>query len=503
MEVDTFTILTSSPIKSPFSSGKKRIATPTAQRSSPLDRSKVSHKRALSSQLGSSPLKKRSQVQDGKDMVEYETQDRTHLPQFALHSRHVTLDFKLFDRESGYIMYAKDSQTKTLYALFPNVVEISIRPPIILFKFKQLPPKPWPLTVAGISCVFTDNDEYTGEVVGWPAVRAAGTIDLRPAVDFDDTTDGFDHLHKIMDWYNNQKLKIFEVRSFGAYLQVVVADETSKKSLPDRFNTVPVRYLWKSAVPARTPTAKRAIAPRGTTYDTTDYTRVFKDKSMCPGVMITSAKYPIAEHPGHSEWTTVTSGVQVQDAQGNKFVTVPTHMFARNPQDRSVWHPDPVNGVKIGTVSRVIPNTDISLMRLEPGFTYKNETFDNAETNQPLVITALATTASTRFDPVVMDTPQMGTSWGAVTVFGLQQDADGANRVQHEWYAFQSHPDDPEDDKFQREPHAGVCGALITNDSTVVGFYHLLGPAPTPNQRQYSLAISALELSSRGYTTVG
>ncbi|KAK2735611.1 hypothetical protein FQN55_002195 [Onygenales sp. PD_40] len=67
-----------------------------------------------------------------------------------------------------------------------------------------------------------------------------------------------------------------------------------------------------------------------------------------------------------------TSGILMEDLEGNCFFTVTSHSFPRNCL--GVYHPNK-NGKVIGSVDHEIKDSDIALAKLTPGMQYKNETF--------------------------------------------------------------------------------------------------------------------------------
>ena len=65
-----------------------------------------------------------------------------------------------------------------------------------------------------------------------------------------------------------------------------------------------------------------------------------------------------------------TSGVPVKSYDGECYVTVSAHGFARTlsrSEPAEVWHLTKETGRSIGTITRVLGDTDIGLMTLEPG----------------------------------------------------------------------------------------------------------------------------------------
>lgn len=68
-------------------------------------------------------------------------------------TQHLKLDFE-FSREGRF---PDDDQTSQIFKIFPTAHKVSFRPPFITVVCKVLPPKPWPVTVAGMPLFLTDE----------------------------------------------------------------------------------------------------------------------------------------------------------------------------------------------------------------------------------------------------------------------------------------------------------------------------------------------------------
>lgn len=72
-------------------------------------------------------------------------------------SNPITLSFSLI-KNGRYIGPPKDGFTE-LASLFRTTYAVEVRPPFLLFRVRIIPPKPWPLSVAGLPPRFT-TDEF-------------------------------------------------------------------------------------------------------------------------------------------------------------------------------------------------------------------------------------------------------------------------------------------------------------------------------------------------------
>lgn len=51
-------------------------------------------------------------------------------------------------------------------SLFPTTYAVEVRPPFLLFRVRTIPPKPWPLSVAGLPPRFTTDEFKPGWDIG-------------------------------------------------------------------------------------------------------------------------------------------------------------------------------------------------------------------------------------------------------------------------------------------------------------------------------------------------
>jgi hypothetical protein len=196
----------------------------------------------------------------------------------------------------------------------------------------------------------------------------------------------------------------------------------------------------------------------------------------------------LVEADGKTEETfkITTSGILVVDRHGQLFITVATHGFE---DDGLVYHPTPVKGSVIGRIVDRLPGTDISIVKLNSGLQYVNETF--SATDNPGGIKASGMSPCypphlRAYDLITMDNPFSGSCQGFVLGLGgiIPEEGD-KDYVLHEWLIFEN----------GNEVVDGSCGSPILNsDGEVVGLFRF-----KKENSNHCLGVSAMELRTFGY----
>lgn len=57
---------------------------------------------------------------------------------------------------------ASRDEINLILKAFPTALSVGVFPPVVVVRFPDLPPKPWPLTVAGFPVVFTTKENTIG-----------------------------------------------------------------------------------------------------------------------------------------------------------------------------------------------------------------------------------------------------------------------------------------------------------------------------------------------------
>ena len=331
----------------------------------------------------------------------------------------------------------------------------------MIIRVRTLPPKPWPFTVGGLPLWLT-TDEFadcfdrgrTGK-----GRKALEHIDLQRKEEFSE-----DILRKVITVFRDLQVKIRDIMWCPGFWRITIPDNTDLKVLPSFVAHQVCFYKFQSDDPDPDPSALRAKVPQGVEYDDTLYATT-PNALLRPGIMVSSS-IRIVKTDGKTEerFKITSSGILVVDRHGQLFITVATHGFE---DDGLVYHPTPVKGSVIGRIVDRLPGTDISIVKLNSGLRYVNETFGT--TDNPSGITASGISPCypphlRAYDPITMDNPFSGSCQGFVLGLGGKIPEEGdKDYVLHEWQIFEN----------GNEPVDGSCGSPILNsDGEVVGLFH-------------------------------
>ena len=158
-----------------------------------------------------------------------------------------------------------------------------------------------------------------------------------------------------------------------------------------------------------------------------------------------------------------------------------------------VYHPNPIKGSVIGRIVDRLPGIDISIVELNSGLRYVNETFgtmDNPGGIKASGISPCYPPHLRTYDAITMDNPFSGSCHGLVLGLGaiIPEDAD-TDYVLHEWHIFEN----------GNKPVDGSCGSPILNsDGDVVGLFRF-----KKETSHHCVAVSAMELRRFGYEICG
>lgn len=413
------------------------------------------------------------------------TETYTKLAEAICTSRHVVFDFTLVENGMPRSPRTQDEWT-VLENLFPTQYSIGVHGLFLIVRVRKLPPKPWPLSVAGLPFYITTNEwDYPwvrGEFGRGPKVLEH--LDARHNV----TQEIFD---AATSYYDTQTdIKITAIRwSIGSW-RVTVPDGIILSSLPRLLAHTPCSYVFDSEVLQPVEAAYRLKEPSAIIRDDSAYT------DLRPGIMLSSARFEgTASIPARGELLT-TSGVLVKDGEGNQYVTVASHGFALG--EETVYHPNP-NGVAIADVERRLSYTDIALARLKSSFTYRNETFENSTTSTSTALSRIRSPFELQYPEFLyMDNPFTGFAegqWVATERRRVPSDEDVPvfNWVRHDWMWMGQGLVDA--------PTAGSCGSPVWDaDGNLVLFFRFLianGP-----ESGLAIGVAAAELQKFGFELV-
>lgn len=414
---------------------------------------------------------------------------------------------------------------------------------MVVIRFQDLPPKPWPLTVAGLPAVFT-TQEYS---VGFEYGRLGGSR-KKALHDYDAREHVTEELFSAAIAYFEQELSIpiLSILNLAGAWVVVVPDDVQISSLPPLLarTTCHYKYASAAAIAGEHKHKRKEEAPPfrntehppcpppgpagGTVWDQTSYSyRALQQ----PGIMLSSGR-----EGGENERLS-TSGVVVRDDHGSRyFILVARPGFPPLERGESIYYSNAnananVNngGVLLGRVhdDDRLPdtNTGIALCRISSSSTQEeeeeeeeeisNETFGarlsddttsttNNTTILPQKITGIRDPFSIRkYDEVTMYNPfssgycivgvHIGVQLSRVLVSSDDDPVvDRHSWVTNEWSYWGNGRDDDDD-----EPTMDGGSPVLDEDGKVVSFFRGL-----MSSSGFAVGVAASMLESWGYTLV-
>lgn len=353
----------------------------------------------------------------------------------------------------------------------------------------ELPPLPWPLTVAGLPLYIATN-EFD---IPWPFGTPKNHSRSHVLEDIDAQEYVSDEIFMtVIKWFDEcSNVTISSILWSAGTWHVTIPDDCNTSDLPSRVCRASCSYLYQSEVPEQPEAAFRQQHP-ATIRDESAY------DILRPGVMVSSDKFlgdgPV---PPRSELFT-TAGVLVKDKHGDEFVTVANHGFPLG--EETVFHPSP-RGTVIGTVERRLGETDLALVRLRDGVIFENKCFQS--TSHPTVIEFTQVVESVNElklgDVLHMDNPFTGHIESVYYGTARRRIPRYENSpeflwVTQDWGYFGQHADSI--------PAEGSCGSAVwdNNGKLVCFFRYLTKSGPRAN---FGFGISAMELKNFGLELSG
>jgi hypothetical protein len=400
-------------------------------------------------------------------------------------SKWIELSYPLV--ENGRHLLPPPGGLSELLRLFPTTFAAEVVPPYVIIRVRTLPPKPWPFTVGGLLLWLT-TDEFadcfdqgrTGR-----GQEALEHIDLQNKEEFSE-----DILREAIAVFQALQVKIRDIMWSPGFWRITIPDNADLNVLPYFIACQVCYYKFQSEEPDLDPSALRSKVPQGVEYDDTLYATT-SNALLRPGIMVSSSICSVTED-GKIEKTfkTTTSGILVVNCHGQPFITVATHGFE---DDGLVYHPNPVKGSVIGKIVDRLPGTDISIVKLNSGLRYVNETFgtnDNPNGIKTNGISPCYPPHLKAFKRLTMDNPFSGSCAGLVLGFGARIPGEGdRDYVRHQWNVFEN----------GSEPADGSCGSpILDSDGKVVGLFRF-----RQNNSRNCWGVSAMELREFGYEVCG
>lgn len=287
-------------------------------------------------------------------------------------------------------------------------------------------------------------------------------------------------------FFSKSEISITEVQYWNNFFVIVLENEdTDLAEVPSAIGRCNCFYLFEKEMgrpyldefPAR-----QVCDPSGDVFDNAEY------DILRPGVMLSSGKH----HTTHLEYRT-TSGVLVEDCQGERYMTVASHGFSNG--DR-VFHPS-AGGKDVGQITMEISHTDVTLVKLHEEVHFVNEKFESPLDGAPTQLKAFVPVDETQIGSrVYMNNPFLGYSEGTCGSRGrMRVRSKDPNEPEVQWiktrwlYLGQGFIDHLED---------GVCGSAIWNDDgNVIGFFRY---APRSGHfLDWCLAVGSDNVTERGF----
>lgn len=257
-------------------------------------------------------------------------------------SNRITLAFRLIEN-GRYIGPPEDGFTK-LASLFPTTYAVEVRPPFLLFRVRTMPPKPWPLFVAGLPPQFTIDEYKPGWDIGkvGRGPKLPSQYNLQEKDKFSDAV-----LKDAINSLVEHKVDFIDLRWYGAFWVVSLSCKaTAWQNMPSFLAGQGCYYQFSESEPGL-PAALRGKLSHGIQYDNTAYADEV-GSILRPGIMVSSSATP-STVDGKEVYNlkSTASGLMVVNQDGEKFITMAAHGFE---EDGLVWHPTPHQGKSLGTL---------------------------------------------------------------------------------------------------------------------------------------------------------
>ena len=343
-------------------------------------------------------------------------------------SRHILFDFTLV--EDGMPRCPRtEEEWNVLLNLFPTTYSVGLHGLFLIFRVRRLPPKPWPLSVAGLPFYITTDEWNSPWIRGRHGLGGKILEDLNAQHRVTDEI--FDAVTSYFDTHTN--VKITAVRWSIGYWRITVPDGTLIQKLPMVIARTFCGYVFDSQIqrPQRpVETTYRLKEPSFITHNDSTYT------NLRPGNMPSSSRFgATASVPARGELPT-TSGVLVKDRQGNESITVAGHGFPLG--EERVHHPSS-DGTAIADIEYHLNLSNIALAQLRLDFSYQNESFENTTTSKSPALNQIRSPSELKYpESLYMDNPFTECAeglWIATERRRVPSDEDVPTLtwVRHEW----------------------------------------------------------------------
>ncbi|CAF9931446.1 MAG: hypothetical protein HETSPECPRED_007872 [Heterodermia speciosa] len=359
-------------------------------------------------------------------------------------NRHVKLDFDLF--ADGIQHTPSREQSEAIMDLFPTAFKLSLSWLFLVVVCKQLPAKPWPVTIAGLPLYLTTDPDAEPMNYG---LTARG-----PKLSVDSTiirwqTPSMQTFQQLYDLFDSLNANINRIQWIGSCFLALAAEAPYpdwRSRLPFAVNKIRIGYIFgEQAVHEK---AVRRKVPAGREIDKEAYSQ------LRPGLMIASGA--ISGEDNSDVMT--TSGICLQSPSGKKYITVAKHGFPGGVGDE-VWHPNR-QGQKIAEVSKLFGETDIAMAELA-NVNYSREPFSAHDAPVNPFRNLLDATELRVGDLIFMDTPYNGHCEGIMAKIDVLRLSPGGRPADATEYVLGTfvYFGNGSDTLFSE-----CCGAVIWND---------------------------------------
>lgn len=199
------------------------------------------------------------------------------------HPLHVHLGFNLYaDRKQKN---PTEAELEQIMAVFPTCYAATLMNPLLILHYETFPPRPWPLTIAGLPVYLTTELKLSplprGLSAGGSPLEIGATVCLWK-------TPTVDAMMEIFRGFDARKLPIKAIRWFGVRFLVEVEGEPPqnwKSVFPRRINKLQVSYIFGGKAGA--PGSLRLKQPTDAEPDDANYSKILR-----PGVILSSGIGP-------------------------------------------------------------------------------------------------------------------------------------------------------------------------------------------------------------------
>ncbi|KAJ4688880.1 hypothetical protein HRR80_000248 [Exophiala dermatitidis] len=402
-----------------------------------------------------------------------------------------------FDLRDSMGAWADPENEELLRSVFPETTGIACDGFFLCLKLRTLPPKPWPLTIAGLPLYLHPDLGEIGFGNGpMPIARLASWRNGSIAEDQNGRNlEDWEPLFLLVrDHFIKLEISITQVMYVGHAMIIALEHRTTDMNkLPFQAAKVTCLYIFDDElVKPSMPHARCLLDPAPGNPDVSQYDH------LQPGLRVTSAFLPNSDSP--YTFLGTTTGVLLKDRVGNESMTVAAHGFPSQCGTK-VFHALPNGDREIGELITEVSHTDIALVKLANTETFSNVTFQNDVIPEPIQLRRLLPASQRqKIRDVCLDSPDTGFIEGQLMCSARERVScdviDGP--PEQNWIATTwSYMGQDVADNLPEE----ICGSAMWDvDGNVLGFFRYAPKAGA--LRDWCVGIAADELINRGYTLV-